>query len=145
MATAAAQANAGRRFGLIPQDHVYRWWPDVKRLVAAACDAGRADMPPDAVLDRLLDGRRQLWLAVDDGTVTAVLVTRIYDGGANRVLQLHHAGGNILSCLEYLPMIEQWGRDHGCNYATIHGRRGWERAMAQHGYSFAAVELEKRL
>jgi hypothetical protein len=43
------------------------------------------------------------------------------------------------------PGMEAWGRQQGCDFATINGRKGWARVFGKHGWSWADGELRKAL
>ncbi|MEW5685666.1 MAG: hypothetical protein AB1942_12170 [Pseudomonadota bacterium] len=41
--------------------------------------------------------------------------------------------------------IEAYGRAMGCQFATIEGRRGWDRLYRSYGYALEGGVLRKRL
>jgi len=53
------------------------------------------------------------------------------------------AGGELAEIVEKTPLIEQWGRAHGCHRQVGYGRRGWLRALE--GYSEYGVSRQKSL
>lgn len=95
----------------------------------------------EALLEELLSGRAQLWPSEHACVVTQCILSP--EGGSI------HAwlGGGILSeMLALRPGIEAWGRVMGATWATIEGRKGWERLYGPFGYALGDDGvLRKRL
>ena len=53
------------------------------------------------------------------------------------------AGGDGQEVIQTVRAIEQYAREIGCDAATIHGRRGWLRALD--GYQDAGTSMMKDL
>ena len=124
---------------------VDRAWAEAGPLVESAFrrDDGRFDM--DEVLASLKEGRRQLWIAFEDGSrVSCALVTQIDVYPRRKVFRVFAIGGRlpaewrrILGDLEHLAM------EQGCTLSEIEGRKGWLRKLA--GYRNPKVLLRKEL
>ena len=46
---------------------------------------------------------------------------------------------------ENLELLEQFGRDQGCKYASVYGRKGWARALKPYGYEEPYTVLMKEI
>lgn len=73
-----------------------------------------------------------------------VAALRRYPGGTIEVHGLC-AAGDLNGIVSLIAEAEEWGRVHGATVATISSRRGWARALAEHGYAEAQVMIEKDL
>lgn len=114
-------------------------WGDVHRLLDRAVTRGGNDWPD--VRQKLEDGRAQLWLAVTDAPIAAMVTTK--DG---RTLEVWLAGGAVLSgAVPFLETTLEAAREAGATNARIVGRKGWARVLAPYGWRVSADELVKEL
>lgn len=114
-----------------------RCWP---WLAAAAARGREAGLSKAELRDLLLRGEAMLWPGECGALVTLCQIT---DEG--RFLHCWLGGGRLRSLLELRPGVEAWGRAMGCEYASIEGRRGWDRVFQPFGYWREGAELRKRL
>lgn len=84
---------------------------------------------PEDVVARIQDGRAQLWVQNEGLVITEV---EQYPNGP--VLNFWLAAGEKDDILSLLPRIYGWGRHIGCERATMLGRKGWERVLADDGW-----------
>jgi len=94
----------------------------------------------EGLLGEILSGRAQLWPGEDCAIVTQCV--RSEEGGS---IHAWLGGGNLRGMLALRPGIEAWGRAMGCAWATIDGRRGWERLYRRFGYERDGDLLRKVL
>jgi hypothetical protein len=114
-----------------------RCWP----WLAAALRRGRdADVKPEALLALLQSNQAQLWPGE-----RCALVTQLINTPEGRCLHVWLGGGDLKSLLDLRAGIEAWGRVQGAEFATIDGRRGWDRLFRPFGYGRAGGEVFKRL
>lgn len=119
-------------------------WPRVRPFVDRALSHAGGRYAPDDVLAALLRAQMQLWTAISENGIEAVLVTEIIDYPRRRRCNLFLSAGNALeACLEHLPAIEAWARAQGCDAIEASGRPGWERVLP--GFRRTHVMLEKAL
>lgn len=101
---------------------------DAHRLLGNAATRGGYEW--EEVEEALQSGTAQLWLAVEDGPVAA-MVTRM-DG---QTLEVWLAGGAVLSgAVQFLETAIAASREAGATDGRIWGRRGWERVLAPYGW-----------
>lgn len=55
------------------------------------------------------------------------------------------AGGDLGELLSMIPGMAAWGRAQGAQYATVNGRRGWDRILKPYGFEPRDGELWKVL
>lgn len=79
------------------------------------------------VVGQILTGKAQLWIGKG-----AALVTQI--SGDPLTIHAWLAGGDKAEILAMTPGIEAFGRTWGCKFATIEGRKGWQRVLRPMGY-----------
>ncbi|PZQ53729.1 MAG: hypothetical protein DI570_23820, partial [Phenylobacterium zucineum] len=94
----------------------------------------------DEVLSLILAGRAQLW-----PTEGACIVTQCALSPGGALIHAWLGGGNLREMIQLRVGIEAYGRAMGCQFATIEGRRGWERLYRPHGYCLEDGVLRKRL
>lgn len=90
--------------------------------------AGGTHKPQD-VAKRVLDRYAQLWVRGNGLIVTEI---DLYPEGP--VLNFWLAAGDLDDVLDLLPDIYEWGRGRGCERATMLGRKGWGRVLADDGW-----------
>jgi len=91
------------------------------------------------ILGRIISGRSFFWPFPNCAFVTEFQESQT--GLKSHVTWL--AGGELPEIVEKTPMIEDWGRAHGCHRQVGYGRRGWLRALD--GYSEYGVSRQKSL
>lgn len=96
-----------------------------------ALEMGGGTHTVEDVVSQLDEGHAQLWLGDGD----AVIVTQINDNPQVKVLHFWLAAGELQQVVELSEQVLEWGRSVGCERATLSGRRGWVRALADHGWS----------
>lgn len=118
-------------------DEFERCWPWLAAAAARGRDRG---LSKRQLRDLLLRGQAMLWPAEEGALVTFCQVT---DEG--RFLHCWLGGGRLKTLLELRPGVEAWGRAMGCEYASIEGRKGWDRVFRPFGYWRDGAELRKIL
>lgn len=114
-------------------------WRDIRRLLDKAVRRGGNSWAE--VQRKLQNGQAQLWLAVEDEPVAA-MVTKL-DG---KVLEVWLAGGAVLSgAVPFLETAIAAAREVGATSGRIVGRKGWERVLAPYGWRPVGDELVKEL
>jgi hypothetical protein len=124
----------------VPPSRVPEVWKAVRGRIAHALERGGVATQIEQIESDLLRELAQLWVAPG-----GVAVTQITRGShrACRTCTLVAFAGNYTRCIEYLPALEQFGRNEGCSRFVILGRKGWRRRLA--GYREPYVVLEKEL
>jgi hypothetical protein len=86
-------------------------------------------------------GQAQLWPGE-----RSVVVTEFVHFPRSKTCSGWLAAGDNDELAEMCKCIEVWAKAHGCNRATIIGRRGWQRTyLADYGYRPRWVTLSKEL
>lgn len=125
------------RFGYVPAPYEPATWAAARALLDRAVIRGGNDW--SEVEELLADGRAQLWLAVTDQPIAA-MVTRM-DG---TVFEAWLAGGAVLSgCVPFLETAFKAGREAGATSARLTGRKGWERVLRPYGWRRDGDDLVK--
>lgn len=114
-----------------------RCWP---WLAAALARGEERGLSKAALWDVLARGQAMLWPGDGGALVTQCLITP-----EGRFLHCWLGGGALRTLLALRPGVEAWGRAMGCEYASIDGRKGWERVFRPFGYGRCGAELRKRL
>lgn len=113
-------------------------WPIAKPLIQKALDRG-SNYTIDEIYEGLKSQAMQLWMYGDE----AAMVTTIQNRDDQRWCLLLALGGSGADLwVRYLPIVESWAKDNGCQEMRIYGRIGWARHT---GYNIDYTKMSKRL
>lgn len=104
--------------------------PDLlkKRLQRALDVAGNTHTPAD-VAQAVAEGRMQSWVNGD-----SVVITEVMQYPRTNALNVFLAVGNMDEVLVLIPMMAEFGRQHGCTKMRMQGRKGWARVLPDLGW-----------
>ena len=118
-------------------DQIDSYWSIAKPLIQKALDRG-SNYTIDQIYRGLKSKEMQLWMWGD----TSALVTAIQNRDNKRwCLFLALGGERMNEWQEYLPIVEDWARDKGCQDMRIYGRAGWKKL----GYDIEYTKLVRKL
>lgn len=130
----------------VAREHVADLWPQVADRLAAALAVAGGRWPLWAVLDELLAGHADLWIALHgDGAALGCAVTRPAQYPGRRYLSVHAVAGERMEDWggPMLEAIEEHARLIGCDGIEAAGRPGWARLAAARGWGAPTVLLAK--
>lgn len=144
------QRDNGQRIVLVdPQEQLAEFWPDVLRLLEEGREHWEWLYDSHDLFARIYAGVFQLWLAGDTKWFYACALTQMIEFPKAKVLKFIYASGtpgaDNLSQLDFLSLIERWGREMGATFAEVHGRDGWKRKLKEYGYATAGQILLRKL
>lgn len=97
-------------------------------IEAALAHSGGTHHASD-VVDAIISGRMQLWLAPSSAVVTSIIrYPRMM------ACQLFLVGGSLRELLAIEPQIATWAREMGCGRLECGGRAGWLRVLPRLGW-----------
>lgn len=109
--------------------------------LAEALERGGNTHSLEDVLYQIMSGDAQIWT-----NESACIVTEVLQFPEKRVLHFWLATGEFEAVRRLgNEVVIPWGRSVGCDHATITGRKGWERALREEGWSLVSVQLLKRI
>ena len=94
----------------------------------------------DDVAAMIVAGQLQLWPAP-----RGCLVTEIVTYPRKRIFNVFLAGGELDQLLDMHEDMKRWAKAQGCTVATLHGRRGWTRTLAENGWRETLTTMERDL
>ena len=116
-------------------------WSEVRPHIKRALDRG-SNYTLNDVYYGLVMAEMQLWTS-HSGSIEAALVTTIQNNEDSRWCLLLAAGGtNLDEWVQWLPIVEKWAAEHGCQSMEIYGRIGWSRKI---GYAVDYTKMSKQL
>jgi hypothetical protein len=68
-------------------------------------------------------------------------ITEIHEFPRAKHMHIFLAGGDLDELRSMVPMWQSWARFNGCSKVTLVGRRGWERALKDHGWKADLIAL----
>lgn len=92
------------------------------------------------VWDAVHAGKAQLWVEGD-----ACIVTEVNDAPNHSELHFWLATGSLDDVIALSNKLLVWGKEMGCDVATLSGRRGWTKALAAEGWEPQMVTMARRL
>lgn len=92
------------------------------------------------VADMITEGDAQLWT-----TPNAIIITEVLDQPQHRILHFWLAAGVLPDVVALSRQVMDWGREQGCTRSTLHGRRGWLRALRDEGWQAQGVIMGREL
>jgi hypothetical protein len=92
------------------------------------------------VLAAIQRNEAQLWI---EGP--CVIVTEVNDTPLRRELHFWLAAGTLDEVICLSNKVIDWGREQGCTVATLCGRRGWTKALANEGWDHQLSVMGRRL
>ena len=127
---------------------VPRAWPLIEHWVIEALTKGKADETPGEILDRLMRGKQQLWLAWDESAKRArgICITEVFDSARGKACNLAIIAGTDFKSWRHLTAaIKSFARTVGCVRLEFSGRKGWQRLVGPDGWEHLRTILEMRL
>lgn len=127
----------------VARDDVASIAPKLMPFLVHMTDGGRVSA--EGLLDELVRGGKQCWLVVEDTTIEAVAITRIY-GANSKVCEVAHlSGNNMQAWTDAIDTIEAWAESIGCAELEATARPGFRKLGKHRGFKETHVTLRKRL
>lgn len=125
----------------VPLHFVSQMWPSILAYVQRAMEH-HPFMEAQDVLDLLLGGSVQLFIASEEKKVTGFAAIEVINYPRRKVANVLAAGGEhgFLSVVvrEVLPELISWAKEQGADTFALTGRPGWVRALKAKGFLSAA-------
>jgi len=132
---------------MVRADMLEQVWPYVVGLVEGLPEDSGGSYSVEGVVNRLLDGRWQLWIVTRGtlDTTAAIVGTEVYKSMAGqKVCAVHFCKGEGSKQWKHLLKdIEAEAKSIGCVRSAITARKGWARRLPD--YRLTHVVLEKAL
>lgn len=123
-------------------DQIPHVWEKVKGHIQRALDRGSNYSLHDIRMG-LCTAQMQLWCSKNGAEIEAAVVTTIQNKGHLRWCLILTAGGkNMEEWIQWLPTMEDFARDNGCDEMRIYGRYGWAKMT---GYDVIYTKMTRQL
>jgi hypothetical protein len=127
----------------VPPCRVSEVWKAVRGAIAHALDRGNVGTEIGQVEADLFRELAQLWVAPGGVAVTQITGPPVESRHRSSLTcTLIAFAGDYAKCVEYLPILEQFGRNEGCSRFVILGRKGWKRRLADYREPYVILEKE---
>lgn len=132
---------------LVPTEQVAKVWPDAEPWLRPVTDLPACRSTLRGTLDALRSGDKQLFVAIEQGTVVGAITTKVmsYDTGDWLCVVLCGGRGLDEHGEDAFGAIEGWAKQCGCVGVEIIGRDGWAKAFGAHGYERTGSMIQKAL
>lgn len=122
---------------------VHRIWKLVRPILEPAFN-DTSDSTIEATEADVLSGLSFLWVAWDGNKIVAAITTGLVKTPRHKICIVTSAGGvNPRLADQFMPMIEKYAKDEGCDLVRAAGRRGWIKMLPD--YEQPWIVLDKRL
>jgi hypothetical protein len=116
----------------VPTDLVPDLWPAIEKHVEAACEY-HPFMDALDVARTIMKGNARLFVSFEGNAVQGFAAMEVVQYPSRKVANVLAAGGDrgflSVAIHELLPILKQWGREHGADTFAISGRPGWLKAL----------------
>jgi hypothetical protein len=102
---------------------------ELQRRLKKALKIGGGTHTPADIAALIEEGKMQAWVNGD-----SLVVTEIANYPQVSAVNIVIAVGSLSEVMAMQPLIEEFGRLHGCAVMRMQGRRGWERVLPHHGW-----------
>jgi hypothetical protein len=102
---------------------------DIRRGLQNALAYGGDTHTVDDVLAQIEIGEARAWLEED-----ALIITEIQQYPRSKVIHFWLATGERDAVIVLSRTVLEWARKQGCDRATLAGRKGWLRVLADEGW-----------
>ena len=118
-------------------DPFWAVWGKVRPLVVKALEHAD-EYGVEDVLRYVSEGKWMLW-----HTDNSVAFTKIAHHAKHTACIVILCAGDLDEIRELEPSMCRWAKSNGCKYLTVHGRRGWGRALE--GFREQSTSFRKAL
>jgi hypothetical protein len=121
---------------VIPQEYVMEVWPEVKGFIFDAIKHTHGRFLTEDVLESLLSGHWQLWVAFEGPNIIGCVVTYFEMYPRLKVLSCPFVTGKDFDKWKYpmFHLLQRWARDNQCAKLESTARLGWARKFKDDGY-----------
>ena len=110
-----------------------------RRLQDALDRAGNTHTIEDVVAG-IREGQMQVFFSEQ-----AFVVTEIACGPRKKWLNVFLAAGELHDVMALQPQLDAFGKEHGCAFMAMTGRRGWAKVLPKHGWFETGVSYARPL
>lgn len=130
---------------LLATDKILDYWPHLKPFIAQILERDKRNSM-EGYYTRLLEGRMQIWAAVEGNKPIAIMITEIHTFDRMKVCMLTACVGTGMGdWIDAMKIVEDWARSVGCQQIEPIARQGWARALKPYGFELTHVVLTKDL
>ena len=136
------------RIRMLGGDELARKWYLIVEKVERSLVHGTGDVSSYDIFIECQQFICQCWIREDEwGTIHGVAITRIltFKQYKEMVIVCTTSEGWFDHGPEILKILEEFGREQGCKYASVYGRKGWARALKPFGFKEPYTTLMKEL
>ena len=129
-------------------EKIARYGDDITKAMNKIVERFPDDISLKNIAEEIANGKRQLWLILDDKDAFVAFVTshiEKLENGKKRVELLELAGEGGPKIADMIEPIEAWAKSIGASEICPIGRIGWSKIMRAHGYSPSVVKYRKEL
>ena len=144
------QAGTNCKVVLIQPDDLEMVWDEVVPLINAALKHSEGEILSEDLVTPLEDGKMQLWVALSDGVIAA-MITEIITYPRKRVLRVITIAGidghGMGKWYGFLPLIEGFALSNDCSSLEAWTRKGMAKKLKdwEHKYMVITKDLKQRM
>ena len=118
-------------------------WDEVKVLIEPAIFEDEFSI--EDIFQKLKEQKMQLWTVRSEKIICAC-VTRIEISKRKKFLTILFVGGeDVFSWVEFIHLISDYAKFHGCEELRVFGRKGWGKVLNKYGFDNPLSLFRKKL
>jgi hypothetical protein len=136
------------KVALVEAEDVDMVWDETYPLIEKALRYAEGELVPEDIKKHLDAGNLRLWVALQDKSVIASMVTEIIQYPRKKIVRvITLAGKNMDLWYDFLPMVEGYAISNGCSSLEAWTRRGMTRKLKdwKHSYDIITKDLKQRM
>lgn len=121
---------------MVPPGYLDAVWPDILPFVQRAVDKSTSRFNATSVYDDAKSGHHTVWIVLIGDAIVLTLTTRVVQYPCKRALVVDWVGGADLNEVigTVINDLKEYALNNACDHVEGTGRRGWSKALADHGF-----------
>ena len=129
---------------MVPSEYIDTCWDKVEGFMERAAKYTYGRYATKDIYSLIVNDGYQLWVAYDEGTFKAAVVTSIMDYPQKRMLCMQFCGGDDMKDWldPVLNILKRFAKDNKCEGLESTARPGWAKIFKNDGYTASWVAFE---
>lgn len=134
--------ESSERMVAVPREEIWDWLPRLRLLFQSAVARSRGEYTSEDLAAKLLTGEAQLLVGKKGDTAFVHALVEFDYFPRHKALTVFAASGmDLPAIVRLMPQVKYYALANGATQVRVHGRKGWKRPLAAHGFKEAAILL----
>ena len=137
-------------YAKVEKHELHQVWLEIEPLIKKATDTARGECDPEHFRRMVTDGKMDVFVAIDDQGVGAVMLTQFVFHPNYTALRVAVMGGRTPDILrvcveEYWPRLIEWSKGYGAHTWEAFCHPGMARLLRKYGFNESYSLCVKRI